>query len=168
MRKEFEDAIIAEYPFMRRGMSLEEQEEQGHIDDLYGAYGLLDFGDGWVDLVHSMLDEISECYKKYDKPIDLKPIRAKEKWGSLRFLVVFSNNTTDLTALHKEIREIIHSFRAKSENVCFLCGAEGQLRKDLAYVIPLCDHHYVERINKLKLLEKRTTIHTREDVIDFD
>lgn len=53
MTEEYEKALTEEFPFMRRGLSLKEQEEKGRISDLYGALGM-DCGSGWYQLVRDM------------------------------------------------------------------------------------------------------------------
>lgn len=53
MTTELEKTLAEEFPFMRRGLSLKEQEEKGRINDLYGALGL-DCGSGWFQLVRDI------------------------------------------------------------------------------------------------------------------
>lgn len=189
MRKELEDAILTEFPFMQKGLSLEEQETNGRIDDLYSAFGF-EFSDGWFELVRDMLREIAECYKKYNEPVDFQVKQCKEKMGSLRTYYKFGNdnskNFSNFQAidflgsgsirfspgdsmLHKEIGEIVHRYEEKSKTVCIQCGAEGaKLRKDLGWIIPLCDTHYNERVSKMMLRQNQTQEFTRTDVLDSD
>ena len=39
--------------------------------------------------------------------------------------------------LHKVIAEIVHKWEKESGNVCEKCGAAGELRKDLSWVLTL-------------------------------
>jgi len=140
MKPELEQKLADEFPFMKRGSSVAEQKAEGFINDLYGAFGC-DFGDGWYKVLRGLCIEITEAYKKRQMDIDFVPVQVKEKFGELRFYwtTIGSNHE-----LYEELNSIVEKWENKSTTVCETCGEEGVLRKDLQWVLTLCDSCYLK------------------------
>lgn len=66
-------------------------------------------GDGWLQLVHDLIEELIEA--GWDKQI----YQIKEKFGTLRFYIATGSN---------EIWEIIEKYEQLSEKTCENCGSE--------------------------------------------
>jgi hypothetical protein len=165
MKQELELKIAEEFPFMRRGKNTDEQlKEDGRISDLYGAFGC-EVGDGWFEVIRGICRDITEAYEKAGLPVDIVVDQVKEKFGTLRFyyhpkgydrVIHAFDSLSDgqsirmmpgVSDLHKEIAEIVHKWEKESGNVCEKCGAAGELRKDLRWVLTLCDSCYA-RLSK--------------------
>lgn len=166
MKQEFELKIAEEFPFMRRGKNVDEQrKEDGCINDLYGAFGC-DFADGWYEVIRGLCRDITEAYGKAGLPVDIVVVdQVKEKFGTLRFyyhpeghnpgIHAFDSLSDgqsirvrpDASNLHKEVAEIVDKWEKESGNVCEKCGTAGKLRKDLSWVLTLCDSCYA-RLSK--------------------
>lgn len=163
MTTEFEKALAEEFPFMRRGLSLEEQREKGRIDDLYGAFGL-DCNNGWYQLIRDMCTEITAAYKAESRPVDIVVDQVKEKFGTLRFYYHHEGRPITIHAfdnlsdghslrirpggseIHQKVAEIVDKYEEMSGHVCEVCGAPGELRTDLRWILTLCDEHYQKRV----------------------
>jgi len=160
MKKELELKIAEEFSFMRRGKNIDEQrKEDGRISDLYGAFGC-NVGDGWFEVIRGLCRDITDAYGKAGLPVDIVVDQVKEKFGTLRFYyhpegydpgIHAFDSLSDghsirimpgVTDLHKEIAEIVHKWEKESGNVCGKCGTAGKLRKDLSWVLTLCDSCY--------------------------
>lgn len=155
MNKELEDKLAEDFPFMRQTESLSRQLEEGHIGDLYGAFGC-ECDNGWFDLIYSLCTEITGVYKKYGIPIDITVEQVKEKYGSLRFYysvqkpnheTVFSDKEKEA---HNDVRKLVNQWEKKSETVCEKCGKPGKLREDLPWIQTLCDECCSEKTSKKK------------------
>ncbi|NLB82138.1 MAG: hypothetical protein GX800_11150 [Clostridiaceae bacterium] len=165
MKRELELKITEEFPFMRRGKNIDEQrKEVGHISDLYGAFGC-GVGDGWYEVIRGLCRDITEAYTKAGLPVDIIVDQVKEKFGTLRFyyhpeahdpgihaFVSVSDGKSirimpGISELHKEVAEIVQKWEKESSNVCEKCGIAGDLRKDLSWVLTLCDSCYA-RLSK--------------------
>lgn len=164
MKRELEEALEAEFPFMRRRKSYEDQKAEGRISDLYGAWGC-ECNSGWYELLRSLCTEITAVYQKHGQPIDIIIVQIKEKWGLLRYYYAFEWHPQALhafdcigggsvrfrqgaTELQREIAAIVRKWEEKSADVCEYCGAPGSLRKGRR-VATLCDtcwekskHHF--------------------------
>lgn len=172
MRDDLEKALADEFPFMRRNLSVKEQEEQyGGVKDLYSAWGL-EMSNGWFQLIWDMCTEISEAYEAAGEPIDIVVDQAKEKWGTLRFywrpqsqkimLHAFDNLgggssmrvRPGFSEVHQKVGEIVSKYEEKSAHICEICGKPGCLRSDLGWVQTLCGEHYQNFLEKLKRRSK--------------
>lgn len=165
MKQEFELKIAEEFQFMRRGKTVDEQrKEDGRISDLYGAFGC-DVDDGWFEVIRGLCCDITAVYRKAGLPVDIVVDQVKEKFGTMRFyyhpkghdpVIHAFDSLSDgqsiriipgVSHLHKEVAEIVHRWEKESGNVCEKCGATGELRKDLRWVLTLCDSCYA-RLSK--------------------
>lgn len=157
MKQELELKLAEEFPFMRRGKNISKQwKEDGRIRDLYGAFGC-EVDDGWFEVIRGLCRDITEAYGKAGLPVDIVVDQVKEKFGMLRFYyhpdgygpgIHAFDSLSDgqsirimpgVSILHKEIAEIVHKWENESGNVCEECGAAGELRKDLNWVLTLCN-----------------------------
>lgn len=155
MRKELEDRLGENFPFMKKRASLREQLSTGCIVDLYGAFGL-ECGDGWYDLIYDLCSEIMEAYQEENRPLDIEITQIKEKYGTLRFYYIFEGQNPVIHAFdligeegirftpgnsdfRKRISDIILKYEEKSETVCEMCGRPGILRTDRDWIQTLCD-----------------------------
>lgn len=165
MKKELEEKLGVEFPFMKRRKSLQEQKTEGCIYDLYGAFGC-DVSDGWYNLIHDMCAEIEKAYKEANLEVDIVPVQVKEKFGSLRFYYDIREKEKNIHAIdalnvgsirigasdnegiYDKVREIIYKYEDKSKSVCERCGKEGELRRDLGWITCLCDACHQEELDK--------------------
>ncbi len=160
MQEHLQEALSGEFPFMRRGPSVEEQRKQwGGVRDLYGAFGL-DIGDGWYQLIKDMCEEIAAAYEAEGAAVDLVVDQVKEKFGTLRFYYHHEGQNVAIHAfdclsgglslgirpvssdLHQKVAQIIDNYEEKSAHICEVCGEPGSLRTDLEWVLTLCNEHY--------------------------
>ena len=156
MREELEQKLAEKYPFMRQQHSYGEQEADGFIHDLYGAFGC-ECGDGWYDLLSNLCAELAQAYEAEGIPVDIVVDQVKEKYGTLRFYYHFSDQAPVIQAIdllgqctvrikptdkefYKRIDAIASKWEAASETVCEHCGKPGELRTDLGWALTLCDN----------------------------
>lgn len=165
MNAELENKLADAFSFMQKNETLEEQRAKGKIDDLYGAFGC-DCDDGWYDVLYELCAEITELYKKQDKPVDIVMDQVKEKYGTLRFYYHHEGENKGISAidfpgvslrfsskdneLHRQVAEIVQKWENKSGEVCEKCGKPGVLRKDLSWILTLCDDCYDKIQSKKK------------------
>jgi len=173
MQTHLEEAISEQFPFMRQGLSIGEQETQwGGIRDLYGAFGL-DVGDGWYQLIREMCAEITAAYEAAGREVDIVVDQVKEKYGTLRFYYHHEDQETAIRAfdclpgspslriqsghssLHQKVAEIVDKYEERSAYVCEVCGQPGILRTDLDWVLTLCDEHYQPKKETVKPIRPR-------------
>ena len=144
MSPELEKKLADEFPFMRRGLSLEEQRTRdSYIGDSYETFGI-ECNDGWFNLIWNLCQEIVDCYKEEERELDIFVDQVKEKYGGLRFYYhIDSEGTNNISpneaGFSERIEEIVSRYEEDSENVCEECGAEGRLRNDRPYILTLCD-----------------------------
>ena len=71
-----------------------------------------DCGDGWFKLIDDLCDKITKhCEENcYD---DIKAVQVKEKWGTLRFYLNYSDDT---------IEQFIWDVERESAKICSICG----------------------------------------------
>lgn len=170
MKAELEERLVEEFPFMRKAHSLEEQEKQGGIFDLYGAFGC-ECGSGWYDLLRGLCGELSGVYHREGIPVDIIMDQVKQKWGGLRFYYHHSGQKPHIQAidfmgngglrfraadppLYREISEIVAKWEKYSYQVCEWCGAPGILREDLRWVRTLCGKCYEKVLEGERKLPK--------------
>ena len=166
MRDELERKLEENFVFMKKKHSLEEQKENGMIDNLYSAFGC-ECNDGWFDMLFSLCKEINDVYKKANMQPDIIIQQIKEKFGMLRFYFSFEGKEQTFHALdflgvggirymqednpvHKEIAGIVRGYEKKSGTICENCGSPGKLRTELPWVLTLCDNCHNERMSKRK------------------
>lgn len=163
MKRELENKLAEEFPFMLRKHSLAEQRNLGYISDLYGAFGC-DCADGWYELIRSLCREITETYEKHGRKPDIIIDQVKEKYGTLRFYYHIEEDDTQIHAidimsvdslriknekkpLYEEIDELVEKYEKMSATVCEECGRTGKLRLDLGWILTLCDDCYSKRVD---------------------
>lgn len=154
MQKHLQEALADEFPFMRRGLSIGEQQKRwGSICDLYGAFGL-EVGDGWYQLIEDMCGEIAAVYEAEGAAVDLVVDQVKEKYGTLRFYYHhkgprIAGHASDCppgpSELQQKVERIVDGYEEKSACICEDCGKPGSLRTDLDWMLTLCDEHYHAR-----------------------
>ena len=140
MKDELEKKLAEAFHFMQIKEPPKEQEADGRICDLYGAFGC-ECDDGWYETLFGLCGEITEAYKKHGQPVDIVVDQIKEKYGTLRFYYHLSQNNGDL---RREISDIVIKWEKKSAEVCERCGKAGVLREDLQWIQALCDECYLK------------------------
>ncbi|MCM1298278.1 MAG: hypothetical protein NC203_02985 [Firmicutes bacterium] len=156
MDTELENKLAEDFPFMRITINPDEPKNRNR----YVGYGC-ECGGGWYDLLYGMCGEITEAYKKHGQPVDIVVDQIKEKFGTLRFYYHHEGqekgiNAIDFlgasirisskdTELHRKISGIVDKWEKKSAEVCERCGKPGVLRKDLSWVLTLCDDCYSKK-----------------------
>ena len=167
MREELEKALAEEFPFMRPGLPLEEQQKRGGIDNLYGAFGLECSG-GWYQLIRGLCAEITAAYEAAGELVDIVVDQVKEKFGTLRFYYHHKGQPIAIHALdsltggglrirpggsdlRQKVAEIVAEYEEKSAHVCEVCGAAGCLRTDLRWIRTLCEEHYQETLSLIHI-----------------
>jgi hypothetical protein len=141
MRKELEDKLAAEFPFMHR---------QAGLEGLYGELGC-EFDDGWFEVIRGLCSDIVAAYEKAGMPIDFTVSQAKEKFGELRFYYSIGNDAFRIkpasdSTVYTELRCIVEKWQDISATICIKCGAPGVIRRDIGWVQPMCDTHHVEAL----------------------
>lgn len=165
MKIELDNKLAETFPFMKKKETLEEQQAKGRINNLYDAFGC-DCSDGWYDVLYGLCSEITETYKKYNKPVDIVVDQIKEKYGTLRFYYHIEGRNAGINAIdlpgaslrlssdsgdiYREVSGIVAKWEKKSGEVCEKCGNPGVLREDLSWILTLCDDCYSNIITKKK------------------
>ena len=156
MRKDLAKKLEDQFPFMKRN------PENEH--NLYDKFGICAAA-GWFDIIWNLCSEVTEVYEKAGKEIDFVPAQIKEKFGTLRFYYDVGGVTKpfhafdilgagtirfddESTELYREIRDIVRKWEKKSAETCEECGKPGVLRKDLRWVLTLCDECYEKQGRK--------------------
>ena len=93
-----EKKLEEDFPFMRKGKSLEQQRADNYIDDLYSAFGV-ECRDGWYDLITELCEEIMKAYTDEGRPMDMVVDQIKEKYGTLRFYYHFGGQSETIQSL---------------------------------------------------------------------
>lgn len=164
MDEEFFEKLVNTYEFMRPGKTLEEQKAAGMISDLYSAFHICT-GNGWYSILNDWAKEITDVYERANIPCDVKIAQIKEKFGKLRIYLDFEGQekhihafdfigdcsirfTSKDTPIHREVAEITRKYETLSLTICSECGNRGELRKDLPWILTLCDECYLKRIKR--------------------
>lgn len=95
-------------------------------------------GDGWYDLVNSLL-RVLDYWNKNLKKTDDYPVEAvqiKEKFGTLRFYYRGGNEFANGAVQQAELM---------SGLICEECGAPGKVDSDGGWLRALCEEHKVHR-----------------------
>jgi hypothetical protein len=162
-RKEFEEQLFEDFPFMRGADSYKGQEKSGEMRELYGAF---DFGMGWYDVLREMCNAVTVAYERAGLPVDIVVYQAKEKFGKLKLRFYYQDydpGTHSIDSLdgcglragpgsselHQEVAKIVEKWEAKSMTVCEICGSAGEMRTDLRWVKTLCERCYSPRKQKI-------------------
>lgn len=90
-------------------------------------------GKGWSKLINNLYDA---------KPKHVKVWQVKEKWGGLRFYV---------DSAPEWYHDLISFYEHKSDETCEQCGKPGKARTDLGWVLTLCDEHYEEKLDEIRV-----------------
>ena len=148
MKRELEDKLAAEFPFMHR---------QAGLEGLYGEYGY-EFDDGWFEVIRGLCSDIVATYNKAGLPIDFVVSQAKEKFGELRFYYYVGNNAFKIqpasdSTVYTELRRIVEKWQDISATVCIKCGAPGVIRRDIGWVQPMCDTHHAEALMEAEAMK---------------
>ena len=137
------------------------EENADAYDDRYTVYETwgCEMGDGWYEVIRGLCSDITTAYEKAGLPVDIIVRQVKEKFGCLRFYYsIKGQKNVALTIdkfdgpssrkmpgdsdFHNEIAEIVRKWENKASTVCISCGADGELRKDISYILTLCDSCY--------------------------
>lgn len=88
-------------------------------------------GEGWNDLIWSMVREIDDAFYDFGKSVDFCIMEIKEKFGEMR-VYYYSNTST-------KIDGIIDKHVGLSKSTCEICGAEGKLLRDDYWITVRCE-----------------------------
>jgi hypothetical protein len=86
-----------------------------------------EIGEGWKALVEEVLHELDQAAP------DVRVTQVKEKFGTLRIYV--ANKKDDVA------KEIVRSAEARSATICEICGQQGDLIREDAWVRVRCPDH---------------------------
>ncbi len=172
MSRKWEMTLTEKYPFMQ-------QNHNDSENNIYRRWGC-ECASGWLQLLMECCEAIVSRYAEDGIgliDIDFEPVQIKEKFGKLRFyygytdapcgIAAFDNLVTGTSMrfepqksdiddakakLRQDIRVIINAAEEKSQYICEICGAEGELRNDsgvgIHWVRTLCDSCHEKRIRK--------------------
>jgi hypothetical protein len=104
--------------------------------DSYGlgkGYLACSCGDGWLQLIWDMFEEIENLYKSKGLQIDLVIEEISEKYAGLR---------VNICKGIPEVYDIIEKFENQSETTCEKCGADGSIRDLDGWLKTYCDDCY--------------------------
>jgi len=109
-------------------------ESIGGLENCYNSKkvvsrGYFEIENGWLGLVKELICEL------ISRGWDRKICQCKQKYGALRFYIL-----TGTDPIFKKISE----YESISLSVCEKTGGEGTLRKDLSWVMTLCEEEYVK------------------------
>ncbi len=94
-------------------------------------------GEGWLPLIEELCVDISRELRKHPDLIEpVYAVQIKEKFGGLRFYLSIGT---------EEINNLVREAERKSYTICETCGQPGESRKDLGWILTLCDEHYTGR-----------------------
>ena len=98
----------------------------------------IECNDGWYQLIYTLSGKIDDIFRASKLSDDDCPKvdQVKEKFGGLRFYVSCIS-----PAIKEDIYAAINVFEAHSFQTCELCGRNGKLRDDRAWMKTLCDEH---------------------------
>lgn len=95
-------------------------------------------GDGWFDIVYNLSKEIDSIAGKYGLENERYPkaFQVKEKFGSLRFYVVY--NGADSVVID-EIEGAIDRASELSIKTCCECGGPAESHREGSWIYTLCE-----------------------------
>ena len=94
---------------------------------LFSEIGMWWGGEGWLDLIDKMSQELSQYGCRY--------LQLKEKFGWLRVHCMYS--PTDSAV----VNEIINRYESLSKTTCETCGAEGTIKPKGGWLKCSCERH---------------------------
>lgn len=89
-------------------------------------------GDGWFAIINNVCNQIQEYLDQNPSVPQFTAVQIKEKFGTLRFYGKGGDNYC---------YSLIDQAEQSSEKTCDVCGANGELRNDRAWLRTLCDDH---------------------------
>ena len=170
-QKEWQVKLQEEFPFMKRDMTATDVPDNRW--NLYQMFGF-ECGEGWSQLLHDLCQEITDRYAEADILVDIVVEQVKEKFARLRFYYSFTDAPMKIHAfdsltgggirfrpkadgedekrnqLRRDIAAIVDKYEEKSGEVCEKCGQQGTVRKDLLWIVTLCDTCYQEHLDTIK------------------
>jgi hypothetical protein len=129
MNKELDEALVRDFPLLYG-------DRHGDMRSTCMVWGFP--GDGWEPLIRRLSEKLESLIQKLhdatpDDPYLPRAMQVKEKYGGLRF---YMTSETD------EMTKLICDAEQESYHTCEMCGSEGRLRKELPWMVTLCDEHY--------------------------
>lgn len=85
--------------------------------------------EGWYPLIQKLIEDLIQL--GWDKHVT----QVKEKFGGLRFYINEGSN---------EVHDRITKAEQESYTICEMCGAPGEIRRDLGWYRTLCEAHHIE------------------------
>jgi hypothetical protein len=98
---------------------------------------------GWVNIAHTMCAAVQDIINKHPNNF-VSIIQFKEKFGEAR---VYYEASEDI---YLEVCKVIDAFIRASARTCIKCGAAGEIRGNLNWILPLCDTCYEETLKRIK------------------
>src|SRR3546814_10975613 len=89
---------------------------------------------GWLPLMERAASQAENCLDE-GALAAVRTAQIKEKFGTLRWY---------LHGINGRLRAIVDLAEATSRITCLACGAPGEWRRDLLWILTLCDRDYVE------------------------
>ena len=132
MNKENTEKLLKDFPNLYRQYYLP-------MDQTCMCWGI-ETSDGWFELIYDLSKKLSKVSPECEAS------QVKEKFARLRFYVDNCN---------EEGHKLIDEAERKSGTICEECGKPGKVREDLGWVRTLCDEHYDEKTDPVKILKKR-------------
>lgn len=128
MRKELEQKLMDEFPFMEAQAIWSSKK--------LGIPFPCECSDGWYTIIYNICKELNELYISKNVNLDkIFIIQIKEKWGALNF---YTNGLIDGGY------EIVEKYERQSSNICEICGEQGELKSKGSWYRTLCDKHAEE------------------------
>ena len=110
------------------------------VDNVY-----IECGDGWYDILYSLIYQIKERLRKYKK-CPIIATQVKEKFGTLRFYSQWLGSVP--AACLQDINDLICAAMKASEKTCEICGSRGSLMcNQYGWFRTVCKEHSTQAIN---------------------
>jgi hypothetical protein len=103
-------------------------------------FGYIEIGDGWVDLVSKLVEDLDS----FDVPYIVEQI--KEKFGGLRFywsIDFYWAKKQDINVVRiasDTMQVLVDEAEKQSYTICEVCGKPGKPTKD-SWIKTLCEEH---------------------------
>lgn len=136
MNLELQAKLFQRHPMILRKAPVVTDPNDESRDSPIDYWGV-ECGDGWFDLLDSLLSQFDSHLDRLQMqgvPKSQWPrvCQIKEKFGTLRF---YLKNTEELTP---DLMQAIETTETKSAEICDVCGNSGELRT-AGYLVVLCD-----------------------------
>lgn len=106
---------------------------------------------GWIPIVNTIADNLHAI----DPEERIKFVQVKEKFGGLRFYITISDYDRDVDKdFWYKTHEIIHQGENVASRTCEVCGKEGSTRRDIGWLLTLCEDHYQEAKERNKMYDE--------------